>query len=265
MKLCALAYLPPKAFGCSKVFAENLDQFPTKYDLLTYSESEDWPGAVRLKGNPEQVKNTTFQDGRPNPFAINNLVFFTGVRIAQSKGYTHFIYLESDCRVGRKDWDEVIFEEYFNLGKPTLAAGTLACYNPNNFSLLAAKRWAELVSKNISRNVPIATYGWKGAAEKFPCCVFPNGALGVYDLAWMGQLFDLNNTMDVAKCHTAWDMAFGVNIWKLFEEDSYEVLGMLQSVFSSYGDVLTTEEQRLQWLREGKFVAVHQVKGQASV
>jgi hypothetical protein len=264
MKLCVATYLPPPSFGCAKVFVENLELFPPRVPLLAYSD-HPWPGAIALKGNPEQVKRATFANGKINPFAINNLLWLTGLRIARDQGYSHMLYLEHDCRVGVKNWDDRIFEEYFSIGRPLVAGGNLACYNPCNHSPEAARRWQKLVAGNVKRNLPIPTYGWMGASNQGPSCVFTNGALAIYDVAWMGQMFDLSNTMDIAAAESAFDMVLGVRIWDIFFEDSYEVFGHLDSVFSGYGDVLSTEEERLQWLREGRYVGVHQVKSQATV
>lgn len=263
MKLASIGYVPPPEFGCAKEFYENLMKFPAAHELILFSEYA-WPGAIQIP-DPIDFKNATFPDGKPNPFALNNVLFLTALRIARRQEISHIIFLESDCRVGVKAWDDVIFEEYFSLGRPTIAAGTLACYNPCNYSPEGARRWVKLVSRNDRRNHPVATYGYLSAAVKAPSCVFPNGALAVYDVAWMGQLWDLENTGACAMANSAFDMILGTLVWERFAEDSYEVLGYLESIFSSYGDVLTSEEDRLQLLRDGKAVAVHQVKSKATI
>jgi hypothetical protein len=266
MKLASLAYVPPPSFGCASVFHSNLRKFTTRYDLITYSD-HPWPDSIRIK-NPEGIekmmKDNVRRDGF-NRWAVNNAIFMTGMRIAISEGCTHVIYLESDCRVGCDDWDATVFEEYFQLGRACIGAGTLACYNPCNYSRKAALAWEKLVSNNTARNMPVATYGWKGASDRHPSCVFPNGALSVLDVGWMSGLFNLERTIVCATENTAWDMALGQKVWDMFKEDSFEVMGMLNSVFSSYGDILTTEEERLTWLRDGRYVAVHQVKSQNSI
>jgi len=258
IKLATLAYAPPPSFGCARVFMENLQKFPSRYDLLIYSE-HDWPGAIKIK-SPEILKGAKFADGKPNKFAIPNATFFTGLRIAASKGYTHMLFLESDCRVGQKHYDEVIFDEFFSMGRPLIAAGTLACFNPCAAGGESARRWARLVARNIKRNVPVATYGWLPALVKGPSCVFPNGALAVYDVTWCQRFWDLGNTIQLSALTTAYDMALGTEIWKRFEEDSYEVVGWLDSVGSFYGDVLTSALERREMLLSGKIVAGHQHK-----
>lgn len=266
MKTASIAYVPPPAFGCAQEFWDNLQSNPAKGELILFSD-HDWPGVVKLPTPLEQWKNASYpsgQDaGKRNPFAINNLLYLTAIRIARERGISHMFYLESDCRVA-PGWDARVWEEYFSLGRPTIAAGTLATYNPCNFSAEAARRWARLVARNIRRNVPIATYGWLPAAQVSPSCVFPNGALAVYDLAWMQQLWNLDESVLTAVSNSAFDMVLGTLVWQRFAEDSYEVFGYLESVFSGYGDILTTEAERLAMLRDGRVCGVHQVKSKVN-
>lgn len=264
MNTCAsLLYVPPPtAYPSATAILDNLKRFPAEHPLIVFSEFDhQWPGQIVLQASPEPIKKMTNKEGKLNQWGLNNAVFLTALRIAAAHNFTHIIYIEADCRVGKAGWDDVIFTEYFNLGFPCIAAGTLATYNPCNWSREAAKRWEALVAGNQRKNVPIATYGWKGASEKFPCCVFPNGALSVLDMAWMPLLFDTSNTLNTALNMGPWDMALGTEIWKRFDVQSYDMMGMLHCIYSGYGDVLTTLDERLNWLRKGDYVAIHQCKG----
>jgi hypothetical protein len=257
MKICSLAYLPPPTWaGCTETFRQNLAKFPPKHDLILYSDHE-YPDTVRLRGSPEIVRNL---GGNRNIFAVNNAVFLSGMRIAKSKGYSHALYLEVDCRVGKDGWDDIIFSETFNLGRPVLVAGTVAVYNPCSAGAEAARRWARLIAANVKRNIPIATYGYKGAAEKWPSCVFCNGALSVIDVAWAERLIGFEDSIANAVNSSPHDMALGVAAWKIFEEDCYELFGLLNCLFSSYGNVLTSQEERAAMLTRGEVVACHQIK-----
>lgn len=263
MNLAVIAYLPPPTVGCSPAFKTNLEKFPTKHDLVLYSDHDYGPQVIRLKGNPEIVRNAYFPGtGKPNPYAINNLVFLTGMRIARERNFSHVCYVESDVRVGRKEWDDVVFDEFFSIGRALIAGGSLVCYNCCNFSQEASRRWQKLVSKNLRRNFPIPHYGFVGAAQNHPSCVFPNGAGGVYDMAWMPRLFDLENTQAACASATAWDMHLGNEIWKLFAEESFDVVGHLESIYSSYGNVITSPEERQNMLLSGAVVLSHQHKDQ---
>lgn len=254
MNPATILYLPPPhAYKSATAILENLAKYPAKREMIIFSEHNyELPGQIVLKISPEVVKGRT-------KFAINNLAWLTGLRIAKERGITHMICLEADCRVG-EGWDENIFDEYFNLGRPCIAAGTLAVYNPCASGLKAAKRWENLVARNVRKNVPIATYGWMQGDQKGPSCVFPNGALSVQDVMWMEKYFPLNDTVKLAVELPPFDMAIGLKIWETFQEESYDVLGHLDCIYSGYGDALTTEEERLNMLRSGAVVGIHQVK-----
>lgn len=267
--ISSLLYLPPpKAYPGTASLLDNLKEFPPVHPLIIYSDYDyGFPGQIVLKGNPEVLKNATFPDGKPNKFAMNNLVFLTGLRIAAAQGLSHCLYLEADCRFGCLGWDDIIFNEYFSLPFPAIAAGTLAVYNPCNWNAAAARRWESLIARRntlpdgtVRKNVPVATYGWVSAAQKHPSLVFPNGALTVMDLWWMRQIFDLEDTVKTACGIPPWDQFMGMQIWQRFEERSYDVLGFLETIYSGYGDVMTSLDERMQWLREGRYVAVHQIK-----
>ncbi len=261
MKLASVLYVPPPKSYPSAIL-ENLKRFPPKHRLIVYSEFDHkWPGQILLKTSPEILKRARYPSGTENRWALNNLVFLTGLRIAQSQNITHLCYVEADCRVGCKDWDDRIFDEYFNLGFPYIAAGSLVCYNPANWNREAARRWEKLVASRAGRNVPVGTYGFIPADVKHFPYLFPNGALSVLDMWWMSKLFNLDDTPTTAAAITAWDQQMGIELFQKFGVQTYDVQGFLETIYSGYGDVMTTPEERLQWLRDGKYVATHQHKG----
>lgn len=277
MKLCLTGYIPPPTFPGATAFFENIRSFKTSYDLLLFSD-HDWPDTIRLKASPEAnyrvLRGGQLLLEKPYKFAINNVLWFTALKIAWTKGYSHTLYLEADCRVGRDHWDAKVFDEYFDLGRPLICGGTVACYNSANWSPKAHQRWEKLVVENAMRwqkkpyaecikNVPIASYGWKGASDKSPACVFPNGALSILSLAWAHELFDLTQPAYAltGASKEPFDMRLGRLIWDKFEEDSYEVVGHLTCIYSGYGELVTTIEDRKQMLLAGKICAVHQIKG----
>lgn len=261
MKLALIGYVPPPKVVAAEAFLKNLERFQRSTDLILFSE-HDWPDTIRLKGDPEAIKRQqpSAPHQKANPFALNNWLFFTALRIAIDQGITHIIYLESDCRVGKNDWDSVMWEQYFSAHQPSIIGGTPAVYNPMNAGIKAARRWEALVSQNNRRNYPIATYGWKGAADASGCCVFVNGALGIYDVRWMAKFFDVSDTMPLAKKSTAWDMQIGIELWNRFGDSVYDLVLHMPCIYSSYGDVISTEQDRLRLLRNGDVVGIHQCK-----
>jgi len=255
MQLGTFAYVSPPGKFHPAVFQDNLRKFPARYPLVLYSDHK-YDGMIPV-GNPEQAR----RGGKK--WAVNNLIFFTAMRIAKQQGYTHIIYIEQDSRVGCQDWDEMIFDEFFASGKAAVMGGSMVIYNPCNGNPVAAKRWEEVVRRNRRKNIPIPTYGWKGGADNSGSCIFSNGSLSVLDVQAISELFDLNKTIQTSALSGAWDMEIGLRLWREFEENSYFMVSHLDRMFSSYGNVLTTEEYRLNMLRNNEVVAIHQVKSDA--
>jgi hypothetical protein len=147
-------------------------------------------------------------------------------------------------------------------------------------------------------HVPVLAFGNKGSRDRFDSCVFCYGSGTVIDCDWYRLLFseaerkapadgtpaghqfsgfgvvprrpsvsidgDGFHLTPIAKDSRAWDVELGVRIWERFGADSYSVIANLQSVFSGYSDSITTEEERLAMLRNGRRL-VHQVKSAAEV
>lgn len=259
-KLGIVGYAPPPHIEAATAFYENLKQFPTKHETILFSDWA-WDRVVPLKKSPEEIYKPEQKASWPHKFALNNLLFFQGMMMALKSGMSHVIYLESDCRVGRKHWDDVMFDEFFSLGKNLILGGTVVCYNPCNWNRAASDRWQKLVSENTSKNMPVATYGWKSAQERQSPCVFTNGALSVIDMAWIRELFRFEDgCVSLSEHPCPWDFRLGLEIGERFFEEAYDVVGMLTSVYSSFGDVITSQQDRQDMLTSGKVVAVHQIK-----
>lgn len=311
MKVAILCYVPPPEINgkqfYSDVFLKNLANNPPDAELILYSD-HPWPGVVPLKAAVDSViphdHKFTLPNGSRNTFALNNLLFFTGLKIAREHGVTHMLYLESDCRVKGKGWDQKLFDEFFSHPVPAICGGTPVVFNASNAGAEALARWLDFANKNTRRNFPIKTilpvppgiYGFKGAAEADGSCVFPNGAGGIYSVDWLCEFFpDAVADPSVVQEHPqyrashpfgragrlaampaplpvqvsgsvyAWDFEIGQQIWKRFESESYDLVANLPSLYSGFGDVITSEQERLDMLRNGSCVCVHQVKSGATV
>lgn len=274
----SLLYLPPANFSganASTVLA-NLKKYPPKHRMLIYSDDESWKPEIEQEGwvfhklsqSPE-VARKWVKPGPNMSWAVNNLIWLTGLNLAARHGFDHILYLESDCRVGRVGFDDIIFDEHFSIGKPLVCSGSLVVWNPMSGGPVGQRRWAELVSQNVKRNVYIPTYGFKPSTDNTGSSVFPNGAGGVYSMVWMKILF--NEALGVGEISGktlsgmfAWDFWLGEKIWQAFGTDAYDVVAHLNCMFSGYADVLTSESERLAMLKNGK-VLVHQVKSDATV
>lgn len=265
---CAiLAYLPPPHYGNAEVFRANVLKFKTEVPVVFYSD-HPYPDVIPII-NPEVAKDR-LRNGKVNKFAVNNAIFFTGLKIAHSKGLTHFIYLEEDCRVGCDHWDGQMLKEFFAARPHRPIGGSVVCYNPCNAGREAYDVWTAFVEKNNTRkNHPIPTYGWQGAAEGNGSCVFVNGALGIYSVSYLMELFgfgnEVKNSVQTAGDSRPWDQESGFKMWERHGVDAYNQLVHLKCIYSSYGNILSTEEERMDMLRSGKCCGVHQIKSTATV
>lgn len=257
-KFCVVGYIPPGKIIGSETFRLNIGRFKTRYPLLLYSDV-DYPGAIKLKASPEVVKGAKYPNGNPNPWATNNLIFLTGLAIAKNHGYTHMIYVESDCRVGIDYWDSILVNEAFSDGEP-LAAGTVVTYNCSNQGISFTREWNLFIKDNALKAFPISSFGGYSASAKADAVIFPNGALGVYSIEWLLSKLDMSSTPTEAAKIMAWDYFIGVELVKEFGGGVFGKVKHLNSVYSGYGDVATTEEERKELLISGKVVGVHQIK-----
>jgi len=269
MNLAVVSYVPPPKVGYPSKFLANLRKHPTKNRLILFSEhdwgADDWAGGmVRIKGPPDFVRNSYNSRGQVNTFAVNNLVFFTALLILKSQGVTHFIYLEADSRVNVEGWDGIMFDEFFYRPEHFAVGGTMVVYNPSNAGLEASRAYQKLMAREAGRRWPVATYGWKGATDTGGNSAFVNGALGIYDMAWLDRLFtakELTDTPRLSMESYAFDFEIGHRLWQIFGAEAYRLVCHMDCVYSGYGDQFTTEAERLYMLEQGNVVAVHQVKG----
>lgn len=281
MKLCSVTYLPPRNVGHPDVFIANLEKFPTTHDLLMLSD-HDYPQRTGAIPNPEDArKYRDHSTGKPD-FSVNNCIFLRCMSEARRLSYTHAIYLEADSRVGCPGWDEKIYAEFFASGKPAMCGGSVVVYNPFNGGKEGADQFNALVMKHNSsggiiarRNFPIAAYqpkpqvkafGFKSSADHSGSAVFPNGSLSVWDLSFYKDLTgEAKSSLVTAGEWGPWDMELGKLMWAKYGAEAYGLTSHLKSVYSSYGDALTTEAERLEMLRNGTVTCVHQVKSDTTV
>jgi hypothetical protein len=262
-KLGIVCYVAPRGLANADAFFANIRNFPTKHELVIYSDhdySKEWPGMTKLNGSVEVAKTDT------NRMAVNNLVFFTGLRIAANKGFTHVLILEHDCRVGVAGWDEIIWQEFLSKNPDAIMGGSLVAFNPCSFSRKGAELFEELViGTKAGRLMPFHVCGSPDFARKHEPSIFPMGAFAIYRMDWLLKTFpEITGTPEqyigLSMKLKTWDYAIGIRLWQVFNENSYQKLVNLETVYSGYGNVLCSEAERRQWLEEGKIVGVHQIK-----
>lgn len=260
MKPLIIGYVAPPSFPYAKAFYENIHRFKTDSPMVLFSD-HDWPGLLRLSKSPESVLKHAhwLPEGRKR-WAIHNAIFFTALNLAQQKDATHIIYMDGDSRVFGDYWDRKMLEEYEANGSKPLA-GSLAFHGPMDFDSKMTELWKEATAINTKDNYPVATYG---RSDKVSPLIFINGALGIYSMEFMRELFvdfHSNGYMKrlVQEC-TAWDYEIGRRMWKKYKHGAIDKIHHMRCIYSGYGDIATTEAERIKMLEDGKVVAVHQVK-----
>jgi hypothetical protein len=289
-RTAVVAYIPPPSFKGVNSFLENLSRNRPSGELYLYSDHT--PHNFNMIAPPDMVVGKA-----DNPrWAVNNAIFITGLRLAAMNGFTHMLYVETDCRFKGHGWDAMIFEEYFSLPFPAIAAGSLVSHSCTNGGMEFYRRFEQAIGENRrNREFPIPIYGIpSGHGEQpgvFPPpagtvvspgdprraykpAFYPNGALGVYDVLWLCALFGLKHDgkwqegrslMDfTCKEAYAWDHEIGIRLYDHFGVDVFDVVAHMKTQYSGFGNILNTEAQRLQWLREGRCFAMHQCKSEIS-
>ena len=263
--LGVIAYVPPPHIGHPLAFFQNLRNFPPLHPLVIYSDhdySKDWPDCIKIAASPEIARVDT------NKMACNNLVFFVGLRIAASKGFTHVMPLEPDCRVNVKHWDDIIWQEFLFKNPNAIAGGSMAIFNPCSYNRQAAEQFEKFVTDTrLSRLVPLSITGSSNLAEKRDSCVFPNGAFAIYRMDWLLKTYPAitgkpEQYIELSKTEKTWDYSIGIKLWNEFKESVYDKVVNLGKIYSGYGNIMSDEAERRGWLIDGKIVGVHQIKSE---
>lgn len=268
VKVASIGYIS-KSRGNADVFLANLARHAPSHELITFSDTH--PGAsLRLPhANVEDVRDVLAANGKPNRFAVANRVWFTALRIAIKSQITHFLWLESDCRVNGAGWDAKLFGEYFDNPKPIVCAGSPVCYNAANSGIDCLRRFYALADECCAGGYALPPFGSRGAGDPGGTSLFVNGAGAIYDVAAMQMLFPTiledGQTFRLAVDCMPFDMEVGIRLFAKFGPSVFDLVGFLPSEYSGYGDATFSEDQRLDMLRTGRVRLVHQTKSTATV
>jgi hypothetical protein len=260
MKLGIIGYCPPKRIYPTDSFIKNMRDFPTKNELVLFSDEYEGDGIIKLNGSVEVAKVAT------NKMSVNNLIFFIGLRIAASKGFNHILLVENDCRVNKAGWDEDIFNEFFRKNPNAICGGSVCIFNPCSFNQKAAQKFEKfLIDCHKEKPVPLSITGSSNLGEQRDSCVFPNGALAIYNMEWLLKAFPEitkgpSEYIELARKAVTWDFEIGKRLWNEYKENAYDQVVHLGCIYSGYMNVMTTEDERKQLLESGRIVAVHQIK-----
>lgn len=259
MNIGTVAYLPPHGRLHSDAFAENIGKYKSRYPVYFITDDDTWHSKARLIDNPEKVKV-----GRVPAYAINNYIWLKGMELARDAGLAYMIYLETDSRIGCDDWDGILYDEFFSrYPKGIDCAGSPVVWDVTNggreFSLKvisAAHEYQKL------SGLPASFHGGKHPHDLSGACYYPNGSCAIYQMEALLKLF-AGFSQDIvgnARRLVAWDMEIGRRLWFNYGSDCVNHVGWLAKAYSGFGNAITTEVERWQMLKDGRKVAVHQIK-----
>lgn len=258
MKLGTVAYCPPSGVLNSDSFFSNLQKFPAKNPLYLLSDDSS-RNPSRLIKNPELL-------GRKPPHALNNYLWFSALQTAQDVGLDFGIYMESDSRVGRKDWDTYMFEEFFGRYPSGIAcAGTPVAWDICSGGCAFAKAVIKEAWKyQQASGLPASCYSSKNPHDTSGGCYYPNGSLMIFETAAMMKIFDgfWHDIAAYSKHLTAYDLAIGKFLWNYHGPKAIEHVGWLACSYSGFGNAVLSEKERCELLVSGSKVAVHQIKSE---
>jgi hypothetical protein len=298
-KTVVCGYVPGPQFKGSTAFMENISRNKIVGDYFFMSDHHAYGFSGAQLAYPPELHEAVLarkqEKGTTAP-CISNLVFIFCLARASREGYTHMLYVESDCRFKGNGWDAIMFEEFFSQPFPALAGGSVTAHSMINGGGEFYRRFTQYF-KEKQKNLPLPVFGIQVAsfrdaknafqegapqiispgdfrAELFPIkpSIYPNGAIGIYDVGMLREIFGMNpdgtfkpdyNAVKVVSW-PAWDYMIGIALYERFGLEVFDVVAHLETCWSSYGDSLTTEDERLQMLRSGVVRGIHQVKSEVA-
>lgn len=252
MKKAILSYVPPHERLHPESFLKNLRHYKTDIPVILYSDKPQ-DGMLPIP-DPTPIKVSK------NRIAIQNLVFLSGVEIAQKQDIERFLYLEADCRIGCDFWAEQMMEEV-ETNRDMFCAGTPAIFNSKAMTHaqeIAAQHYCLRYTQVTGFKVPV----FEAKTPRPVGCVFIMGAGSIFNTAVAADLFlgFERDKMQKAMDKPAFDLWVGLRCVHLFGPNAVNKLPFLTRSFSSYGSKINSEQDRIDMLRTGKACLVHQVK-----
>ena len=262
MTLGVLAYIPPPGVGHPEVFLSHLkEHWPSGVEVILYSDHLEWGGLVKVDCIQPSPKR--------RPWLANNSVFLTGLKLAGEAGWTHMLYLESDCRVFGSDWAERMRTAFLlsqsELGCPAIMGGSPVIYNPSSTRMEGLNAVSNFICDTRRRGLMSPTI-YQGDGAPIRVCnmtiIYPNGAGSILAVPWLAEWFRVksNPIPSTASMIPPWDMAVGHAAWHIHGLEAFKKFAHIPCAYSAFGNTITTEEERIKMLVSGDKVLIHQVK-----
>lgn len=233
-------------------FLRNLRAYKSAYPVRLYSEA--------AQDGMELVQDFSSVKSSQNRVAIQNAAYLNALRMAERDGVDRFIYLELDCRVHGDGWDAAVFEEASQY-KDMFAAGSLASYNRKMFTPLQTKSVDAAIASSV-KHTGFKVPEFQSKSTRPLGCLFIMGAAAAYQTSIMAEIFQ-NYERDMlgkAVKVPAFDLMVGLRCYQLFQTRAPQKLPFLTSVFSTYGNRINTEKDRIEMAKSGTHRILHQIK-----
>ena len=255
--LVVASYFPPVTYKGMYRFLRNIDQNAPSSPTVFFSDTGHNRSMVgkwsRSKHSAEILRSWNASS------IIGSEAFFGVAREVLHSGATHMLWLEADCRVTKPGWDEDILSE-FVCKRGACCGGTPVMWNA--FSV--GGRFDSAVLSFAARHLELSGIppAFEGGMYE-STSIYPNGALAIYSIDELLSLFGWKAFVDPASCTkeiTPFDHAFGLKMFERYGESVLDMIAPVSCSYSGCGDKRVSEAQRIEMVKSGSKVAVHQIK-----
>lgn len=252
-----MAYLPPPGFGNSDVFLKHITECPPKHQLVLLSD-HPWPQSVQI---PDPLKVCTSKND------IASFVFLHALNMAERSNWTHFIWLETDCRVGSEGWDRRVMAQWKGAADGVIGGGNLAMFGavrgtPVDAQLKALEQ--KYPVGNASRGpfsrttILLHGHGKLGAI----LAPFVNGAPAVYAVKALRELIGEGTVTDLLKKLPIQDLSLGhLTVAKYGANRCLSKWWHMPGLMATAGEQIYPIKTRMSLLKSGEVDIVHPIKG----
>lgn len=253
-KQAVIAYLPPPEIGHTDIFLKNLREHPPTAPVEFISD-HPWPGAHKI---PDPTKVHTNKD------KIASMVFLHALELAEQEGYDEFIYLETDCRVAGKGWDEALFTAFRAGSSKTIAGGNMAVVGGKTLGPAFKQELDALFEKHgehpshgVCDSVKIIKHG----DNDYNAIPFVNGAPAVYSTRNVRAIVGNGSVEAVVEHMKTQDCSIG-EICSMSQTPTEALRRFIHipTIMATAGETIYPFKLRSVSLTERKVAAVHPIK-----
>lgn len=229
------------------IFSDKDLTLPKEYDCRFIKIEDDYDKVVATRW--------------PKPDTIAFWGFIQSLEIAEELGWDYFFCYEWDCKVGKDNWYDILWDECLSWQEEPILMGTPVFKLPPRGSsniLQASMDYRYNYAKQCGVNMLVEM--------TMPYCLYTNGALTFYNVKYAKKYYQKELSLNRvnrslrASVPAPWDVDIGIKIFKDQKGKSMNKIGWLPSAYSGCTDVYYNKKQRDLMLESGLKVAVHQYK-----